>query len=269
MDVEKAMSFVEENGTELEKYRLNVLLSKDRDDEVPLGYLKELQNDDGGFAYNGEKGKLSSANSTSVNLSLMIELGLTESEVCKRTIEYIMQVQGKDGSWDENPAINQYNPPFWNIPADLKTRMWLTASILNHLIQLGHRRSETIRKGTLFLLKNREEDGKFVGYLHSTWLSIGVFGQLEGVNSEVVKNALKVMDQNIERIVDGPSALIWCLECFHVAGISKDNPMVKRCIDKVIKHQRQDGAWASDDEKKYDVSTTINALRTLRMYEIW
>lgn len=120
----------------------------------------------------------------------MIELGLSESNICRKTIEHLLSIQGEDGCWDENHAISQYNPPFWNMLGDLKTKMWLTASILNYLIQLSYRKSKAVKKATQFLLKNRDEKGNFVGFLHSTWLSIGVFGQLEGANSDIVKKAL-------------------------------------------------------------------------------
>jgi len=60
---------------------LNYLLGKERDDDVSLRYLRGLQNSDGGFPYDNEKGKLSSVNKTCANLSLMTELGLAESEV--------------------------------------------------------------------------------------------------------------------------------------------------------------------------------------------
>jgi len=269
LDIEKAKDFIEENGTELEKYRLRYLIGKERDDEVPLRYLRGLQNDDGGFPYEDEKGRLSSLNFTSVNLSLMIELGLAKSGVCTKTLAYLMSVQGKDGSWDENQAIEQYNPPFWNKPRDLKTKMWLTASITNYLIQLGYRESEAARRATQFLLENRNEEGAFFGFLHSTWISVGIFGQLEGADSKVVKKALKVIERSINRMGDGASDFIWCLECFYVAGIPKDDPLVKRCIDRVIELQREDGAWASEDGRKYAVSNTINALRALKMYAVW
>jgi len=269
LDVQRAMGFVEENGTELERYRLSYLLGKERDDKVPLSYLRELQNDDGGFPFNKEKGKLSSVNSTAANLSLMIELGLTGSDVCRKTVEYLMSVQGEDGSWDEASAISQYNPPFWDTPGDLKTKMWLTANIVNHLVQLGYRESEAVRKATRFLLSNRDEEGKFEGFLHSTWIAVGVFGQLEGADSEVVKKALRVIERNIDRIEDGATDFIWCLECFHAAGISKDHPVVKKCLERVIELQGEDGAWASADGEKHTVSTMINALRILRMYGIW
>jgi len=269
LNVQRAVSFVEENGTRLEKYRMDYLLGRAKNDEVPLRYLRGLQNNNGGFPYNDEKGKLSSVNSTSVNLSLMIELGLAESDVCRKTLEYLLSVQGEDGSWDENEAINQYNPPFWNTPGDLKTKMWLTADICNSLIQLGYRESENVRKAAEFLLKNRDAEGKFAGFLHSTWISVAVFGQLEGANSEVVKEALNVIERNLDRLEDGAADFIWCLECFSVAGIPKDNPTVKRCLDRVIELQSRDGAWLSADGEKYAVSTTINALRALKMYGVW
>jgi len=69
LDVQKTTWFVEENGSELEKYRLNYLLGKVRDDEVPLRCLRGLQNDEGGFPYDNEKGKLSCVGNTSANLS--------------------------------------------------------------------------------------------------------------------------------------------------------------------------------------------------------
>jgi prenyltransferase beta subunit len=269
LDVQKAINFIKENGTELEKYRLNYLLGKERDNETPLRYLRGLQNDDGGFPYENEKGKASCISKTSVNLSLMIELGLAESDVCRKTVEYLLEVQGRDGSWDENEEIKQYNPPFWDMPEDPKTKMWLTADMCNYLTQLSQRESEAVKRATEFLLKNRDTEGKFAGFMHSTWISVAVFGQLTGSGSDIVKKALKVIERNISRIEDGATDFIWCLECFYVAGISKDASIVKKLINRTIELQKKNGAWTSADGEKYSVSTTIGALRVLKMYEIW
>jgi len=39
--------FVETNGTVLEKYRLHFLFCKEKNDEIPLRHLMNLQNKDG------------------------------------------------------------------------------------------------------------------------------------------------------------------------------------------------------------------------------
>ena len=269
MDIQKAISFVEKNGTALEKYRLRFLLGKKENDEIPLQYLRSLQNEDGGFPYDSEKGKLSCVNHTSNYLALMVELGLGSSSVCKKTTEYLFRIQGKDGSWSENEAIKQYNPPFWDMPSDLKTTMWLTANIANYLVQLGHSKSQAVQRATRFLLKNRDKEGRFAGFLHFTWISIGVFGQLKGSESDVVKKALKVMDENVEKLRDGAGDFAWCLECFHVAGLTKENSTVKKCIDELVNLQQENGAWLSANGEKFTVSTTINALRVLKNYKLW
>lgn len=269
MDIQKAISFVEKNGTAVEKYRLRFLTGKEKNDKIPLQYLRNLQNKDGGFPYDSDKDKLSCVNDTSNYLGLMTELGLGNSNVCKKTIEHLFRIQGKDGSWSENEAIKQYNPPFWLVPGDLKTTMWLTASITNYLIKLGYSKSQAVQRAARFLLKNRDGEGRFAGFLHSTWISIGVFGQLKRKESDIVKKALKVIDENIEKLRDGAGDLAWCLECFHVAGISKENSTVKKCIDELIDSQQENGAWLSGDGEKFTVSTTINVLRVLKNYELW
>jgi len=258
---------VEANGTALEKYRLHFLLGKERNDEIPLRYLRDLQNEDGGFPYKGEKGRVSCVSNTNNHLHLMIELELGKSDVCRKTVDYLFKIQREDGGWSENPSITQYNPPFWDQPSDLKTTMWLTADITNFLIQLGYRNSPAVQKAAGFLLKNRDINGKFVGFLHSTWIAIGVFGQLEGSNSDIVKNAVKVVEQNIEKLKDGAEDLVWCLECLYVAELQKENSLVRRCIEELGNSQQDNGAWKSG-EGEFKVSLTINVLSVLRKYEV-
>lgn len=269
LNVSKAVSFVEERGTALERYTLNFFLGKERNDEIPLRHLRMLQQENGGFPYNDEEGKASCVNAASNNLSLMLELGLERSDVCRKAVEYLFRVQGEDGSWSENEAIKRYDPPFWDSPNDLRTTLWLTANITNLLVQMGYKNSPSVRKAVGFLLKNRDNEGKFGGFLHTTWISVGVFGQLEGSDSDVVKNALKVIERNFERLKDAAGDLAWCLECFCVARISKENPLVKKCIEGLVNMQQEDGTWKSGDGKEFAVSTTINVLRILKRYEVW
>jgi len=269
LNITKAVSFVESNGTALEKYRLHFLLGKERNDDVPLRHLRELQNQDGGFPYKDEKGRVSCANDTNNILHIMVELELNKSDVCRKTVEYLFKIQKEDGSWSENEKIKAYNPPFWDMPNNPNTTMWLTADIAHVLIQLGYSNFPAVQKATTFLLKNRDNEGKFAGPLHSTWISIGVFGRLEGSNSDIVKKALKVIEQNFERLKDGAGNFAWVLECLYVAGIPEENPVVKRCIEELVNSQQENGSWKSADGEEFTVSITINVLNVLKKYEVW
>jgi hypothetical protein len=269
LNIAKAVSLVEQRGTTLEKYRMRFLLGKERNDATPLGYLRNLQNKDGGFPFNDEKGKLGCVNDTNNNLHIMIELDLAKTDVCRKAVEHLFKIQRAEGNWNENKAIRQYNPPIWDMPDNPKTTFWLTADITSALIQLGLKDSPAVRKAAAFLLKNRDNEGKFAGPLHTTWISIGVFGQLEGSKSNTVKKALDVIEQNIEKLKDGAGDFAWVLECLYVAGISKENPLVKRCIQELVSSQQENGAWISGDGEKYTIPITINVLNVLKKYRVW
>jgi prenyltransferase beta subunit len=68
---------------------------------------------------------------------------------------------------------------------------------------------------------------------------------------------------------DVTSNLTWCLECFYIADISKNDPIVKKCIERVTELQGHDGGWAPAGGEKSNVLTTINALKALKLYKIW
>jgi len=269
LNIQKAVRFVEAHGTELEKYRVHFLLGKERNDEIPLRRLRSLQNGDGGFPYKDEKGKATCVNDTNNNLRLMAEFELDKSDVCRKAVEYLFKIQREDGNWNENEVVIQYNPPIWDNPNNPRITMWLTADITNVLIQLGYRNSPAVQKATAFLLRNRDNEGKFAGPLHSTWISIGVFGQLQGSNSDIVKSALNVIEQNTEKLKDGAGDFTWCLECFYHAGIPRENPVAKRCIAELINLQQENGLWVSADGEEYTIFTTLNALKVLKWYKVW
>jgi hypothetical protein len=267
MNLAKAVKFIKANGTVLDKYRLDFLLNKKKDDRIPLRHLRSLQDKDGGFPYNDKKDGPSCVNSVGNKLALMIELGLGRSDPCKRTVEYLFKIKEKNGSWTENIALKQHDPPFWDLPSDPKTTMWLTANIASLLIQLGYRDSPAVKRATEFLFGNRDKEGKFAGFLHSTWISIGVFGQLEGRESDIVRKATKVIEENIDKLGSGDYA--WCLECLYVAGIPKEEPLAKKCIEKLVSRQEENGVWKSEDGEEFTVSTTISVLSALKKYGAW
>jgi hypothetical protein len=269
MNVESAFKFIESYGNKLERYRARYLFQGARDNEVPLHYLRKLQNQDGGFPYNLEIGKPSNVNETSGILSLVAELNLGESDVCQNIVNYLFQIQNPNGSWNENPEISQFNPPRWDSPDNINTRMWLTSDITLHLVQLSYAKSQHVKQACEFLLKHMDEKGKVEGPQIATWIAMAIFGMLEGSKSLYVRKALDLVEDWLDEEQEDASFLCWYLECLIYAGVSKEHALVQRCLRKLKTLQDNDEGWKSADGARYNVSTTINALKLLKHYGEW
>jgi hypothetical protein len=268
MNVESAFKFIERFGNALERYRREYLFENFRDNGVPLGYLRQLQNEDGGFPYNLEVGKPSSVNETSGVLRLVAELALGESDVCYKIVDYLFSIQRSDGGWDENPEIRQFNPPRWDTPRNINTRMWLTGDITTHLIRLGYDRSKHVKQACDFLLKHMNEKGKVEGPRIATWIAIAIFGMLEGAESPYVRNTLGLVESWLDEESDeDASFLCWYLECLGYAGLPQKQSIVRKCLKRLLTLQDKDGGWKSLDGSRYNVSTTINALKFLKQHQ--
>ncbi|MFP3985018.1 MAG: prenyltransferase/squalene oxidase repeat-containing protein [Candidatus Bathyarchaeia archaeon] len=269
MNVEAALYFIQKHGGVIDKYRVNYLLNGSGDEEVPLKILRTLQNEDGGFPYNLEKGNLSSVNETCSLLNLISELNLEASPICKKALQFLLQTQQPDGSWDENSKIKEYNPPFWNAPGKLETKTWLTAAATNNLILLGYRRSDQVKKAAKFLKENMDENGKIAGFRIATWIAISVFAQLEDLEKETLRKSLQLFEEWLQKEKTDASFLNWYLECLLDAKIPQNHPLVQKCLKKLVKLQQRNGSWTSADGAKHTVSTTVTALKMLRNYGFW
>lgn len=264
MNVDSAIKFIERFGNTLERYRERYLFQSFRDDEVPLLYLQRLQNKDGGFPYNLEPGKPSSVNETDGILRLIAELDLGRSDVGHKVIDYLFQIQRPDGGWNENPKINQFNPPSWDTPNSINTRTWLTGEIAVHLIQLSYAKSKQVKQACNFLLEHMDREGKVEGPRIATWIAIAIFGMLDGAESPYVRKTLGLVEGWLDKEPDeDASFLCWYLECLDTAGLPNGHALVCKCLKRLMTLQDKDGGWRSADGKRYDVSTTINALKLL------
>jgi hypothetical protein len=268
-NVESAFKFIESYGNKLERYRATYLFKGTRDDEVPLRYLRKLQNQDCGFPYNLEMGKPSSVNETSGMLGLVAELNLNEFNVCRKVVDYLFQIQSPDGSWNENPEISRFNPPRWDSPDNVNTRMWLTSDITAHLVLLGYAESHHVKQACEFLLKHVDDKGKVEGPQIATWIAMAIFGMLEGSESLYVRKALDLVEGWLDEEREDASFLCWHLECLTHARVPKEHALVQRCLRKLKTLQDHDGGWKSADGARYNVSTTINALKLLKYYREW
>jgi hypothetical protein len=255
MNVEEILEYVKKNGTEMDLYRIEYLFYGKKDDAIPLNLLAALQNADGGFPYNTEKGNASRLSETSVQFTLLRELDLLKTDLGKRTVNYLVSTQKSDGRWSENPEIAQYDPPPWNMPGDLKSDMWLTAEMALHLLPLGYRKEA--KKAAQFLARHREND-KLVGYELATVLGASLFSSLgeERWRESIEKKAQEIVEKEEE-----PAFLTWYIGAMELSELSFKNELVGKSLAKL--HKKLE----AEDGERGNIPPIIESLKLLKKYE--
>jgi squalene cyclase len=265
MDINKSISLIKEKGSELERAKLRRLLYNEEPKSNITQFVVELQNGDGGFPYKMVKGNLSTIGSTLVALWWMNDLGMLKSPTTDKACKYLLAVQKDDGGWDEDPFIAEYNPPPWASPGDLRARLYLSADSAYWLAVIGYRTHPAFQKALDFLLKHQDETGKFYGFLHSTWIATSVFAMAGDKYSEVVKKGLQIlMDRPFSEWED--SQIAWVLNCLSKAGLPKEHPFIKKCLTELLKRQKPNGSWVSEDGEARAVGATIEVVKVLKHY---
>lgn len=258
--IEKTLDYIKKHGTPLEVYRIEYLFQNKRDDRIPLKIFSEMQNADGGLPYNFEKGKNSSLSVTCTMLSVLSELNLLNYDMVKKLIKYLLERQKNDGRWSEDLEILEYDPPFWNMPGDLKCDMWLTAEMALKLLELGH--TDKAEKAAHFLANHRGED-TFFGFDVTTVLAASLFSRL-GKRDEIKNMEISLRD--IVEKEEEPAFLNWYFEVLESSELEYKDPLMAVCVEKLQEKIRENVVFESVDGEQYNISNTIDSLKVLKIY---
>jgi len=263
--LDKAYEYIRKNGSILENAKLDIIFEKniEKSKQIILEHFKSLQNEDGGFPYQNIQGNISTINHTVSSLITLVDYGLTENLIIEKAIKFLFERQKKEGCWDEQHDLLLLNPPVWDTPENLFTQIWLTANTCHLLILLNLKYSQYLMRGIEFLLQNRTKNGKINGYLLSNWIAIAIFSKLRDSESEIVKDFISVIGDNLEKIL-GTSDAVWCLRCFLDGGVSSKNYILKILLEDIYKSQKSDGRWESVDGSEFDIKTTLEIVRLLK-----
>ena len=260
VDIEKTLNYIKKNGTDLDVYRVEYLFYNKKDDKVSLKIFSQVQNEDGGFSYNLEKGEDSGISETCSMLSILSELNLLDYHIAKKSIKYLLKKQKNDGRLSENVEILKYDPPPWNLPDDLKCDMWLTAEIALKLLKLGYR--DKAEKAANFLDRNKKE-GRFFGYAITNVLAVSLFSCLEK------RDEIKNMDEIIRDIIEKeeePAFLNWYLETLEDSKLEYKDSLMKICLEKLQKKINKNVIFESVDGERFNIPNTIDSLKLLKGY---
>ena len=260
IDVQKAMDYVKNNGNQLELARLNNIFGEKFDSKHVLNGFSELQNPDGGFPFGDKPGFPSCLSNTAQAVHVLQELKLDDSDIAQASINYFLKMQHK-GFWPENEKIAPLGPPFWDMPGDDKTTLWLTADITDLLLRSGYSK-ENLSQAADFIRDHQAPDGKFMGYIHTTWVALSVFGK-SGLDDENVGSGALAYLEQIELEDWDASCIAWCRDCMKVGEVASESPLWDKLTEKLADLQEEDGSWPSEDGehlKTRNVNSVLAAL---------
>ncbi|MFW9921940.1 MAG: prenyltransferase/squalene oxidase repeat-containing protein [Candidatus Thorarchaeota archaeon] len=269
VDIRKTIEFVLNSKSKIDIAKLNVILGNDVEDNLQelFNFYSELQNTDGGFPFQNIASQISTINATTASLHIMLDYGLDDNRTFQNGISFLDNQQNPKGFWNEPHTLYKLNPPIWDDPTNELARIWLTANTCHLLARLKRVNSPNLTKGITFLLENLDENKRLKGYFLTNWIAVAIFGICNGKDDELTKNFVRIIDQNLEKIL-GTSDLAWCLHCFYDAGFQKNHPIVLRMLDNLISIQTKNGSWMSIDGKEFDITTTVYVLDILEKYDI-
>lgn len=262
---ERALEYITTYGNELEQARIAHILDGVKPPPGLEHTLAMEQNEDGGFPFPGKKGSPSTLSYTTFTLAWLDDLGLLHGETGRRAVGFIASRQKDDGSWDENPAVNSYNPPLWMKPGEPAAIVYNTAGALFWLLLTG-KAEDSLSRGLAFLVRHQTPSGAFFGFRHSTWLAVSVFGMAAGWDAAVVRRSLDYL-AGIPAQQWVASQISWMLWTMLKCGVPRKHFFVVRMIDLLSQKQERDGSFPAEDGPDYTVNATIEALKVVHLYE--
>jgi hypothetical protein len=267
IETDRTIAFIQTKGDIIEQARLGSIVWGKLPTNSVLKKLAEMQNPDGGFACWIKD--FSSVCDTVYVLAWLDDLSLRSGPLVDGAFAFLLNHQMEDGGWDELERVRESNPPEFLLPGKAETRVWLTAYCAHWFVRFGRAEPPGAKGCPVdFLLAHREPSGRLQGYLRATWDALVLFSYHPGQDSEVFQDTLKAIEKAFRPKKWEGSYLAWLLGCLRDAGLSPNYPLVRLCLDELIKKQRSDGSWESEDGEKYAVNATIEALRVLKHYGV-
>ncbi len=256
MDLGKAIDFVKANGNDFDKARLNHILGKKFDKVHVLKGFSLIQNPDGGFPYCDRKGFPSCLSNTAMAIHSLLEMGLQNSEPLTPAMDFLDRMRKDDGTWEENPKILPLDPPFWDMPGDRNTTIWLTADVADVILRSGR----AVPPETFAFLKSCQgADGRFEGFYHTTWIALSLFGR-NGLKDDAVLYPSIAYLENLNLDDWDTSCIAWCLDCLNNGLGSESSPLRDKLISRLSETQEPDGSWPSDGGDRMKLRDALSVL---------
>ncbi|MAT98867.1 MAG: hypothetical protein CL608_17115 [Anaerolineaceae bacterium] len=254
MNREKAIQFVEQNGSDLEIARLRYLLHEERPSAAIIEQLCSGQRKDGGFAPFWAP-DYSSIDATCYRLAQAEQLGIGVAEpAIAQATRFLEKRQGKKGDFKEGLAVVDRAPP-WAAPGDLAAELYLTANAGFWLAYFGF--AKAALQAAHFLRMHLDTDvNKLPSFAQTHWLACGLAWQL---NVHDLIESLEPRLYLYARLPQSTNELAWMLTTLLCADYAANHDIIVTGLKQLGKMQQADGRFPNDEGQ--DVHTTLEALR--------
>lgn len=270
-----AVSYVLKNGNLFHKLKLLLILDTQREERQKLiEQLKSLQNSDGGWSWQLQNGKPSGISQTARTLELLLKGGENKgSNIARRAVAFLFQMQKEDGGWSENPELKGIIPQDWSW-VSTEHSGYQTADAINALIEASYLKDARVAKAVNFLLRTQNDEGGWPSYVSPDYPYEGSdvaamdhivaallrFGKPK--NSLVLKKAVDALLKHREdwkEPVDGAAVL--CV--FLMLDYPLTHEYVGELVAILVETQRPDGGWNWFGDLPSNPAQTVDCMEQL------
>jgi len=262
MEIDLAIRFVNKNGGELQRARLDHILHRTPAPPGVIVRLLKFQLQDGSFTQPRPSSLVGSINETLNALWRMEELGLMKSVAAEQACHFLVSRQGKNGSWQEEPGSAT---PLQSYTQDPLFSYYLSAYAAYFLALFGFGSAPVLEKAARYLAGIQKPAGNFEGFLHTTWLACSALLLINGPRDKRAKKSLLFL-KNLDFEDWESSQIAWALSCLGNAGITAKHPFISAGLTALEENQLEDGSWLSEDGAGYEVEATIAAIKAWKFF---
>ncbi|MCB8981895.1 MAG: hypothetical protein H6657_31195 [Ardenticatenaceae bacterium] len=251
---ERAIRFVQQNGSDVELARLRYLLHGERPSANIVQQLFGGQQEDGGFAPFWAQG-YSSIDATCYRLAQAEQLGLdTNTSEIVDALRFLLWRQAADGRFTEHISVADSAPP-WAAPGDLAAELYLTANA-GFWLAFWHFTSAAEEAGRFLARHLDEAHHQLPSFTQAQWLACGLAWKLG--QDELVDHLASHL---YAQLPGSAGELTWMLVTLNSIGFPADRGVILAGAVRLARMQAEDGRFPNDEGQ--DVHTTLEALRAL------
>jgi hypothetical protein len=263
VDTQSALNFVYNNGSEIEKARVDSIVDGKEPNENVIAQLSNLQNIDGGFPYKNIKGSLSTINNTLGTLNILDDLNMSSHSISRKINQYLIQKERNDGTWQEDEQILEYGPPEWMDPRKRFANIYTTTHSLFWLLKGNFVPSSKFSFYTEIFEQYIEFNGSFEGFLQNSWLGTACLGMMNTWDSDKVVRPLEYVASLQDNRLSA-NDLVWLSLSLLQAGFPSNNRITSILSYNLFEKQSKSGSFETEGNL-FAVETTIQVLKVAKI----